>query len=139
MKKIINAVRIVLIAVIIAVISCCGFSQIKKIEGNWTVSDINGATPEAFFAALGYPLPSLSRNVEIGAEKIVVYSTDIDDGDTYDIKAVSGGYEVLEDGEVIGTFVYSEEKDSLTVTPFIPDAENFVFVLKRGTYNYEEN
>lgn len=139
MQKLIKCICLMITVLLVMLVSCCGFSQIKKIEGNWTLSTINGVTPEVYFAALGYPLPSLSRNMEISAGKIVVYGADVDNGESYGIKAVSGGYEALEGDKVMGTIIYSEENDSLTLTPSIPDAEKFEFVLKRGTYNYEES
>jgi len=140
MKKIINAVQIVLIAVMIAAVSCCGSSQMKRIEGNWTLSMINGATLDVYTAATGYSADLLDRNVEINGGKMVVSGMEEDDSNTYGIKVVSEGFELTENSTVIGTAAYSEENDILTL--ILTDHEEdlvFTFALKRGTYIYNSN
>lgn len=125
-----------LMVVMVAAVSCCGFSKIKKIEGNWTLSLINGATLDVYAAATGYSADSLDRNMTISGEGMVISGMETDDS-IYGIRAASEGYEILKNNEVVGIVAYSEEDDSLTLTTFISDSDSYVF--KRGTFDNNQS
>ena len=140
MLRLVKYICVIMAMLLVMAVSCCGFSQTKKIEGSWTLSTINGATLEVYTAATGYSADLLDRNVEINGEKMIVSGMDSDEISIYGIKAVSGGFELTENNTTIGTASYSEKDGILTLV--LPDPEEdlvFTFTLKRGTYNYNES
>lgn len=135
MKKTIKVfTAIMLITALVFSIASCGL-DVKKITGDWTVETLNGKTIAECAAESGYPEYFYAQNYTF-TEKTVVgtgcATGSIQSTPTYDLTVRADGVEVIQDGNVIFSFVYDEKNDKLTMG-LDNNGVKYSYVYKRGS------
>ena len=135
MKKTIKVfAAIMLITALVFSIASCGF-DVKKITGDWTVETLNGKTTAECAEEAGMPEYIYAQNYTF-TEKTVVgtgcATGSIQSTPAYDLTVRANGVEVIQDGNVIFSFVYDEKNDKLTMG-LDNNGVKYSYVYKRGS------
>lgn len=114
-------------------LASCGFDA-GKMEGDWTISTVNGRTPEDFAAYSGVGEWCVAKNYKIDGKTLTISAMN-EKGDIvsqdYAITERSGGIDASAAGVTLGLY-YNEDDNSIKYSIKYGDTQ-YTYILKRGT------
>lgn len=127
MKKILS---VICAGMLLLSLAACKFDM-DALSGTWTLAEVNGAALRVFAAAIGRETDAAAYNFVIAEEKITIQSAEGEREVKFE--AAEGGFNIIrEDGSTLFA-AYSEESDTLKII-----VDEFVYVLERGEYSFED-
>lgn len=133
MKKTLKiTMAIVMTFVMMIAVSACGGLDMKKISGEWTMTSMDGMTPEEYAAAYGVDVVMARSNMTVASDKVTIANAN---GSTeFKITVKANGFEVLkpEDNSVYMSVTYDASADTLSYK--VSDGTNeHTLIYGRGT------
>lgn len=133
MKKTLKiTMAIVMTFVMMIAVSACGGLDMKKIGGEWTMTSMDGMTPEEYAAAYGVDVVMARSNMTVASDKVTIANAN---GSTeFKITVKANGFEVLkpEDNSVYMSVTYDASADTLSYK--VSDGTNeHTLIYGRGT------
>ena len=133
MKKTLKiTMAIVMTFVMMIAVSACGGLDMKKISGEWTMTSMDGMTPEEYAAAYGVDVVMARSNMTVASDKVTIANAN---GSTeFKITVKANGFEVLKpaDNSVYMSVTYDASADTLSYK--VSDGTNeHTLIYGRGT------
>lgn len=138
MKKTIKLMAaIMLVAAMVFSIASCGGTDISKLNGDWTLSSIDGKSPADKAGELGLPSYALLNNFTLSGNTLTVSTYDpnsgnVADGTQFTVEAAGNGFTATDSNGGKTSFVYDSSADTLTYSAVGASGAAESYVLKRG-------
>ncbi len=133
MKKTLKiTMAIVMTFVMMIAVSACGGLDMNKISGDWTMTSMDGMTPEDYAASYGVDVALTRSNMTVASDKVTIANAN---GSTeFKITVKANGFEVLNpaDNSVYMSVTYDANADTLSYK--VSDGTNeHTLIYGRGT------
>ena len=138
MKKTIKVMAaIMLVAAMVFSIASCGGTDISKLNGDWTLSSIDGKSPADKAGELGLPSYGLLNNYTLSGNTLTVSNYDPNSGNVverlqFTVEAAGNGFTATDSNGGKTSFVYDSSADTLSYSAVGTSGAAESYVLKRG-------
>ena len=138
MKKTIKVMAaIMLVAAMVFSIASCGGMDISKLNGDWTLSSIDGKSPADKAVELGYPSYALLNNFTLSGSTLTRSTYDPNSGNVVDatqftVEAAGNGFTATDSNGGKVSFIYDSAADTLSYSATGASGAAETYILKRG-------